>query len=387
MKTSSRFSSMPHSGIRDMFNRASVMKNVLNLGVGEPDFSTPEAIVDAAIDALKDGQTKYTPNAGIMPLRKAIAEKLEGENGLRDAAAENIVVTTGACEAITLALFALSDPGDEILIQDPCWPNYMGQIRMGGAVPVPVPTWEKDRFHLLPDSIEPLISSKTKGILLNSPSNPTGSVLSENELLSISEIVKKHSLFVISDEPYEKLIYDGKEHVSIGSLPDMADHTVTINSFSKSYAMTGWRVGYIASVNRLIKNTIKLHELEASCTNVPAQYGAIAALTGDQSVINDMVRQYARRRKMLVEGLNGIRGISCVPPKGTFYAFVNVKKANMDTDTFCDRLIDEAGLVVIPGNAFGEYGEGFVRMSFAVSDQTIVDGLNKLGSFMDKLPL
>ncbi len=385
MKTSSRFSSMPHSGIRDMFNRASVMKNVLNLGVGEPDFSTPEAIVDAAIDALKDGQTKYTPNAGIMPLRKAIAEKLEGENGLRDAAAENIVVTTGACEAITLALFALSDPGDEILIQDPCWPNYMGQIRMGGAVPVPVPTWEKDRFHLLPDSIEPLISSKTKGIMLNSPSNPTGSVLSENELLSISEIVKKHSLFVISDEPYEKLIYDGKEHVSIGSLPDMADHTVTINSFSKSYAMTGWRVGYIHAPREVAAAMAKMQENFSSCVNSAAQYGAIEAISGPQDATVRMRESYMARRKLVVDGLNEIPGIECLSPEGAFYAFPRISSFGLSSKEFALRLLSEKAVVVVPGDAFGSCGEGFIRISFASSKEVLLEALDRLKQFTSVL--
>lgn len=377
----------PYSKLRVVFNKVENRPELTKFTLGEPNFDTAPHIVEAACKAMRDGHTHYVHNAGVMELREAIADKLQLENGLRYDPKTEIMIGNGGTDTIYLAMQAILCGGDEVIVPGPYWTPYPLLTTLCHATPVVVPMLEEDGFMYNLENLKKAVNEKTKILILNSPCNPTGGMADTALLKGIAELAKQYDFWVISDEVYEKLVFDGNRHESIAALPGMKERTVVVNSFSKSYAMTGWRVGYIASVSRLIKNTIKLHELEASCTNVPAQYGAIAALTGDQSVINDMVRQYARRRKMLVEGLNGIRGISCVPPKGTFYAFVNVKKANMDTDTFCDRLIDEAGLVVIPGNAFGEYGEGFVRMSFAVSDQTIADGLNKLGSFMDKLPL
>jgi aminotransferase len=296
-------------------------------------------------------------------------------------------VGNGGTDTIYLTMQAVLAEGAEVIVPGPYWTPYPLLTTLCHAKPVIVPMLEEDGFMYNLENLRKAVSSRTKLLILNSPCNPTGGMASLELLKGIAELAQKYDFWVISDEVYEMLVFDGNRHYSIAALPGMKERTIVANSFSKSYAMTGWRVGYIASVNRLIANTIKLHELQASCTNVPAQYGAIAALRGDQSVIEDMVKQYARRRKMLIEGLNSIRGISCVPPKGTFYAFVNIQRAKMDTDEFCDRLIDEAKLVVIPGNSFGEYGEGFVRMSFAVSDETIVTGLEKLEGFMSKLPL
>jgi len=227
MKLSARGSQNPHSGIREMFDRAASLEDVVNLGVGEPDFSTPRHIVDAAIEGLKKGETKYTPNAGVYSLRKAIAEKLVRENDISGTMPDNITITSGACEAITLALFVLSDPGDEILIADPSWPNYIGQITASGSKAVMLPTSKKERFHIQPAVVDKAITSRTKGIILNSPSNPTGAVLSKEELVVLAEIFKKNSIFVISDEPYEKLVYDDARHFSIGSFPSMKDYVIT----------------------------------------------------------------------------------------------------------------------------------------------------------------
>lgn len=377
----------PYSKLRVVFNKVENRPELTKFTLGEPNFDTAPHIIEAACKAMRDGHTHYVHNAGVMELREAIAEKLQRENGLTYDPKTEIMVGNGGTDTIYLTMQAILAEGDEVIVPGPYWTPYPLLANLCHAKPVIVPMLEEDGFMYNLENLRKAVNSRTKLLILNSPCNPTGGMAGLELLKGIAELAQKYDFWVISDEVYEKLVFDGNRHYSIAALPGMKERTIVANSFSKSYAMTGWRVGYIACVNRLIANTIKLHELQASCTNVPAQYGAIAALRGDQSVIEDMVRQYARRRKMLVEGLNSIRGISCVPPKGTFYAFVNIQQANMDTDVFCDRLIDEAELVVIPGNAFGEYGEGYIRMSFAVSDETIVTGLEKLEGFMKKLPL
>lgn len=377
----------PYSKLRVVFNKVENRPELTKFTLGEPNFDTAPHIIEAACKAMRDGHTHYVHNAGVMELREAIAEKLQRENGLTYDPKTEIMVGNGGTDTIYLSMQALLSEGDEVIVPGPYWTPYPLLANLCHAKPVIVPMLEEDGFMYNIENLRKAVNSRTKLLILNSPCNPTGGMAGLELLKGIAELAQKYDFWVISDEVYEKLVFDGNRHYSIAALPGMKERTIVANSFSKSYAMTGWRVGYIACVNRLIANTIKLHELQASCTNVPAQYGAIAALRGDQSVIEDMVRQYARRRKMLVEGLNSIRGISCTPPKGTFYAFVNIQQAKMDTDVFCDRLIDEAELVVIPGNAFGEYGEGYIRMSFAVSDETIVTGLKKLEGFMNKLPL
>lgn len=377
----------PYSKLRVVFNKVENRPELTKFTLGEPNFDTAPHIIEAACKAMHDGHTHYVHNAGVMELREAIAEKLQRENGLTYDPKTEIMVGNGGTDTIYLSMQAVLSEGDEVIVPGPYWTPYPLLANLCHAKPVIVPMLEEDGFMYNLENLRKAVNSRTKLLILNSPCNPTGGMAGLELLKGIAELAQKYDFWVISDEVYEKLVFDGNRHYSIAALPGMKERTIVANSFSKSYAMTGWRVGYIACVNRLIANTIKLHELQASCTNVPAQYGAIAALRGDQSVIEDMVRQYARRRKMLVEGLNSIRGISCMPPKGTFYAFVNIQQAKMDTDVFCDRLIDEAELVVIPGNAFGEYGEGYIRMSFAVSDETIVTGLKKLEGFMNKLPL
>jgi aminotransferase len=384
MHLSKRGADVPHSGIREMFDKAAGFENVLNLGVGEPYFDTPENIINAAVEGLKSGHTKYTPNAGVLPLRKAIAEKLEKDNGIKSQV-ENIVVATGACEAITLCLFTLADPGDEILLPDPCWPNYYGQITVGGAIPVPVPTFKNEKFHITAKSIESAITPRTKGIILNSPSNPTGAVISKKELLEIASLIKEHSLFVIADEPYEKLVYDDVEFFSIGSLEGMEKHVLTVNSFSKSYAMTGWRVGYIHAPVLIAESIAKMQENFSSCVNSAAQFGAVEALLGPQDNVAVMRDSYRERRDIIVEGLNGIRGISCSVPEGAFYAFPDISELGMSSREFAFRLLEEKRVVTVPGEAFGACGEGHIRMSFAAKKETIKSAVKKIEEFVSSL--
>lgn len=375
----------PYSKLRVVFNKVEGRNDLAKFVLGEPNFDTAPHIIEAAYKAMREGHTHYVHNAGIMELREAISEKYKRENGVDYDPKTEVMIGSGGTDTIWLAMQTVLEEGDEVIVPGPYWTPYPLLTKLCHAVPVVVPMLEEDGFMYNIENLRKVVSPKTKMLILNSPCNPTGGMASEQLLKDIADLAKENDFYVLSDEVYEKLVFDDNKHISIASLPGMKERTITTNSFSKSYAMTGWRVGYVASINKIIANCIKLHELQASCTNVPAQWGAVAALQGDQSVIQYMVGEYARRRKMIVEGLNSIRGISCVMPKGTFYAFANIKRANMSTDEFCDRLIDEAGLVVIPGNAFGEYGEGFIRMSFAVSDETIVEGLNRLDMFMNKL--
>ncbi|MCD2493472.1 pyridoxal phosphate-dependent aminotransferase [Lacrimispora sp. NSJ-141] len=375
----------PNSKIRTVFNKVDGKEGLVKFVLGEPNFDTAPNIVTAAEKALEAGHTHYVTNAGIYELRKAISDKMQRDNHIYYDPQTEIMVANGGTEAIWLSMQAIIEPGDEVLVPGPYWSPYPSLVKLLHAAPVVVPMLEEDGFMYNIENLRKAVTPRTKLLILNTPCNPTGGMADLQLLKEIAALAKERDFYVMSDEVYEKLVYDGNEHVSLASLPGMKERTITVNSFSKSYAMTGWRVGYVMSSARIIKYCNKLHELEASCTNVPAQWGAVEALTGDQTVVDFMLGEYTRRRRMIVDGLNAIKGISCVAPKGTFYAFANVKGANMSSDEFCNRLIDEAGLVVIPGDAFGEYGEGYVRMSFAVSDETIIEGLNRLDMFMSKL--
>ncbi len=383
MLLSERAKNNPASGIRLMFELAKKYDDVINLCIGEPDFPTPTHLVEAGIKALKEGHTKYTSNAGVLELRKAIAQKLEKENGFISDPEKNIVVTAGATEAIGMAILALVNPGDEVILPTPCWPNYNGQILMAGGVIVPVSTYEEDKFHIKAQAIEEAITPKTKLVIINSPSNPTGAVLSRNELVEIGEVIKKHNLTVLSDEPYEKLIYDGIEHVSMASLPGMRDHVITINSFSKTFAMTGWRVGYMEAPEEIIKYITTYHENFSSCANAPAQQVCIQALISSQNEINKMVNEYKKRRDMLVEGLNNIEGISCIVPDGAFYAFVNVKDLGGTSEEVAIDILENAQVVTTPGSAFGEAGEGYIRISYASSYEVLKEAIERMKKYIE----
>lgn len=382
MKISKRAKEGPRSGIREMFDLARNYDNVVNLGIGEPGFATPQNILEAGVNALRNGYTKYTPNAGMIELRQALAKKVTEKNGLTADPNKNLIVTTGAGEAMMLSLFAIVDPGDEVILADPYFPNYLGQISLAGAKPVFVKTYEKDGFHMKADAIEAAITPKTKVVIINSPSNPTGAVLSKEELEEIAEVVKRHNLIVLSDEPYEVLVYDDKEHVSIGSLHGMSDHVITINSFSKSYTMTGWRVGYAHGPSEVILNMVKLQESVASCVNASAQMACVEALEGSQASIEEMKQEYLKRRNYLIEELNRMPGISCITPEGAFYAFANIKEFGKTSLEVAKILLKEVQLVVTPGSAFGEAGEGYLRFSYAADMENIVEGIERLKKFL-----
>ncbi|MDR1377345.1 MAG: pyridoxal phosphate-dependent aminotransferase [Synergistaceae bacterium] len=384
VKVSKRCETRPASGIRKMGVMAANYTNVLNLGIGEPDFNIDKNVAEALKKAVDAGKNKYAPTAGIPELRAAVARKLKRENEI-DCDVDSILVTHGACEAIQTAILGTTDVGDEVLIPDPSWPNYQGQIHMAGCKSVFYPLLEKDRFHATAEQIAKNLTPKTRLLFLNSPSNPTGGVTTKQELLEIAELVKKHDLAVISDEPYEKLLYGGAQHVSIGSLPGMRDYVFTANTCSKTYAMTGLRVGYLQGPKDAMTKIVKIQEGASSCVNTPAQWAAVEALEGSQSYVNEMLSQYTARRDILVKGLNSLPGVDCLAPEGAFYVFPNISKLGKSQQVAEDWL-KRAQLITIPGSAFGEAGEGFLRICFAVSEATLREALSRLSSILEELP-
>ncbi len=384
INVSKRCETRPASGIRAMGDMAAQYSNVLHLGIGEPNFNIGANVAEALKKAVDAGKNKYTPTAGIPELRSAIALKLKRENGI-DCEAASVLVNHGASESIMAAILGVADYGDEVLVPDPSWPNYQGQVHMAGCKTVFYPLLEKDKFHAKAEQIEKRITPKTKLLILNSPSNPTGGVTTREELQAIADLVKKHNIAVISDEPYEKLLYDGAAHVSIGSLPGMQDYVFTVNTFSKSYAMTGLRVGYVQGPLSAMPAIVKIQEGLSSCVNAPAQWAALEALQGSQDYIAEMLEHYTRRRKLLLDGLNALPGVSCLAPEGAFYAFPNISKLGRSQDVAVDWL-KRAQLITIPGSSFGEAGEGFIRVCFAVSEATIKETLSRLSGILTKIP-
>lgn len=376
MKLSERALEYPRSGIRAMGVMAEKYQDVISLGIGEPGFTTPANIIEAAADALRQGYTKYTPNNGLPELRAAIAAKLERDNGLA-ATADNVIVTTGAGEAIMLALLALVNPGDEVILPNPAWPNYQGQILLAGAERVSLPTYDTDRFHVKAAHLEKVITERSKVLIINTPSNPTGAVLTREELEEIAEVVKKNDLYVIADEPYEKIIYDGRQHVSIGSLPQMAERVITVNSFSKTYAMTGWRIGYAHGSAEVIARMTMMEQSLSACVNAAAQKGAVEALLGPQDAAIEMVAEYGRRRDYIVAELNKLPGVECWPVEGAFYAFANVSALG-SSEEVAKKWLHEAQVVTVPGTAFGSCGEGYVRIGFCASFEDLKEAMSRL---------
>lgn len=376
MRLSDRVGKLPASGIRAMFDLADKYDHTINLCIGEPGFDTPKNIIDAGCKALNSGYTKYVANAGIMPLRTAIAKKMN-KTGF-DVSAENVIVTFGAGQSLMSAMQAILNPGDEILVPNPCFPNYFGYASLAAAVPVMVPTYEEDHFHVRADILKKYLTNKTKALIINSPGNPTGGVLPREILEKIADFAIKHDLIVISDEPYEEIIYDDHQHISIATLPEMFDRTLTVNSFSKTYAMTGWRIGYTVAPKETIKAMTKLQgSLSANVTSA-VQVAAIEALEGPQDSVRQMQREYDRSRKVLIEGINQIQGFSCLLPEGAFYAFANIKQTGLSSKEVAVKLLEDVQVVTTPGDAFGPDGEGYLRLSFAATLSDIQEALKRM---------
>ena len=365
------------SGIRIMFALADQIEGVINLGIGQPDFDTPEHIRDAAKLALDQGFTRYPPAKGFADLRETVAEKLERENHIKADPDSEIFISVGAMQGIFNAMLHLMNKGDEVIVVDPGY-DYYSQIRLFGGVPVRVPAKEENEFKLDPKDVENAITPKTKIIILNTPSNPTGAVFDRPILEQIAALCQKHDIMVLSDEPYEHIMFDGNEHVSIGALPGMKDLTISVYTLSKSYAMTGWRVGYCVANKAIIDEMEKLMEHMVSGVTAMAQRAALAAISQPQDCVARMVEHYAGRREIVCNGLNSIDGISCIKPASTFYAFPNISSFGMSSWDFARYMVQEHKVAVVPGSIFGENGEGFVRISFATSARNLETALEKI---------
>lgn len=370
--------------IREIFDRASKFRDVINLGIGDPDFDTDRTIVDGAFKLVKEKKsTHYTPVPGYRELREAIANKYREENKF-EVNYEEVIVTHGAQHALVMAMFTLLNPGDEVLIPDPYYPSYPSQIFLTGATPVFIPTFEKDGFKIKSENIKEKISKKTKLLIVNSPNNPTGAVLGEEDLEEISKIAIENDLIVISDEAYETMIYDDKKHFCIANFPGMRERTVTINSFSKRYAMTGWRVGYAVAAKEIITNMMKISGYNLSCPCSVSQQAAIVALDSSPRIIEKMKFEYKIRRNFIVTELNKIKRISCIKPEGTFYVFANIKRTGKSSEEIYDELLTKGKVVVIPGSAFGKQGEGYIRIAYTLPIDKLREAIDRIKKVIEK---
>ena len=370
------------SGIRRFFDMASTMKNVVSLGVGEPDFDTPWHIREEGIYSLEKGRTFYTSNAGLAELKQEISAYLKRRFHLPYTENE-VLVTVGGSEAIDIAFRSMLDPGDEVIIPEPCFVSYLPCVRMAGGVPVRLALEEKDQFKLTKEKLLSAITDKTKMVVLPFPNNPTGAIMTAQELQIIADIIKEKDLFVLSDEIYSELSYQG-DHVSIASLPGMAERTVVINGFSKSYAMTGWRLGYAAGPETIIRQMLKVHQYVIMCAPTTSQYAAIEALRAGDDDVAQMRESYDERRRFLVKALNDI-GIPCFEPLGAFYVFPNISRFGMTSEEFAMELLKKEKVAVVPGTAFGECGEGFLRISYAYSVENLKVAIGKIKNLIDTL--
>lgn len=376
-------SSLPPSGIRKFFDLAATMEGCISLSVGEPDFVTPQLMMDAAIDSLQKGKTQYTSNSGLIELRSAICDYLK-KYDLHYTAENEVLITVGASEAIDLALRALLDPGDEVLVPDPSFVCYGPLATLAGGVHVSLATYEKDEFRLTAEELEKKITPKSKVLILPYPNNPTGGVMSKEDYEPIAEIVKKHNLFVITDEIYSELTYNGKQHYSFAALPDMKERTIVLNGFSKAFAMTGWRVGYACGPAPVMAAMTKIHQYGIMSAPTMGQYGALEGLRRGEAEVQKMVASYDERRKLIVEGLRKL-GLSCFEPNGAFYVFPSIQSTGLTSEEFVERLLMEEKVAVVPGTAFGASGEGFIRCSYASSVENIKEALVRMERFIHSL--
>jgi aminotransferase len=379
---SDRANGLSPSGIRKFFDLLAGMEGVISLGIGEPDYSTPWHISEAAVKSLEKGYTMYTSNSGIPELRELTSKHLKEKYGVDYDPYGELLMTVGVSEALDLAMRAIINPGDEVIMTDPHYVAYDAAVILAEGVPVVVPTYPKNNFAVEAKDIEAKITKKTKAILIGFPSNPTGAVMTRQKLLDLAAVAKKHNLMVISDEIYARLTYEG-EHTCFASLPGVKDHTILLNGFSKAYAMTGWRIGYAAGPKEIIAAMTKIHQYTIMSAPTPAQVAAIEALkTGEPDVV-EMVEDYNRRRLVIVKGLNEI-GLPCFIPKGAFYAFPSITPTGLTSEEFSEALLTEEKVAVVPGSAFGKCGEGFVRCCYATSTADIEEALKRMERFVKR---
>ena len=375
---------MPPSGIRKFFDIVNEMDDVISLGVGEPDFLTPWNITEAGIYSLEKGHTHYSSNAGYIELREGIAKYLDRRFDLKYNAEDEIIVTVGGSEGIDIALRALVGPGDEVIIPEPSFVAYKGCTTFTGATPKVINLDSKNGFKLTAEQLEGAITEKTKVVIIPFPNNPTGAIMTREELRPIVDVLKDKDVIILSDEIYAELTY-GDKHVSIASFPEIKDKTLVVNGFSKAYAMTGWRLGYICGNKVLISQMKKIHQYAIMCSPTTAQYAAVEALKKQcDDDVSKMVREYNRRRRVLVDGFKRL-GLECFEPLGAFYMFPSIKSTGLSCEEFCEKLLMEEKVLVVPGNAFGECGEGFIRACYAASMENITEALKRIERFIGKI--
>ncbi|MDP2729248.1 MAG: aminotransferase class I/II-fold pyridoxal phosphate-dependent enzyme [Dehalococcoidales bacterium] len=380
---SQRSQQLSPSGIRRFFDLLASTEGVISLGVGEPDFATPWHISEAAVRSLEKGYTMYTSNFGMPELRQELAKYLENSYGLKYDPDGELLITVGSSEALDLSMRAILNPGDEVITTDPCYVAYDSCVTLAGGTPVKVATYQENNFEINAADVEACITPETKALLIGYPANPTGAVMSQEKLLPIARIVQHRRLLVISDEIYSKLVYNGK-HTCFAALPGMKESTILINGFSKAYAMTGWRIGYVAAPREIIAAMAKIHQYTIMSAPTMAQVAATEALKSGEESVADMVEDYNRRRRLIVKGLNEI-GLSCFEPRGAFYAFPSIKRTGLTSEEFAERLLTEEKVAIVPGSAFGQCGEGYVRCCYATSLAEIEEALSRMKRFVDRL--
>ncbi|MEN6565952.1 MAG: aminotransferase class I/II-fold pyridoxal phosphate-dependent enzyme [Veillonellales bacterium] len=375
--------SIPPSGIRRFFDIAAEMKGVISLGVGEPDFVTPWHIRESCVHGLHCGYTAYTSNFGLLELREEIARLIAAKHKVSYDPRKEVLVSVGVSEALDLAMRAILSPGDEVLIPEPCYVSYKACATLAGGNPVPVPTYMENEFRVKVADLEKLVTPRTKALILGYPNNPTGAIMSRSELEKIARFVEKHDLIAVSDEIYGDLTYEGS-HICFSSLPGMRDRTILLNGFSKAYAMTGWRIGYALSNPDFIAAMTKIHQYTMLCAPVTAQVAAIEALRHGEKSMQKMVAEYNNRRRLMVEGFRSI-GMPCFEPKGAFYIFPSIKHTGLSSLEFAEQLLRTEKIALVPGDAFGTSGEGFVRCSYATSADKLAEALERIHRFIEKL--
>jgi aminotransferase len=380
---SSTVQSIQPSGIRRFFDLASSMENVISLGVGEPDFVTPWNVIEASYHSLEQGYTAYTANAGLFELRKEISRYMKRRFGVTYSAEDEMVVTVGASQAIDIALRAVLNPGEEVIVVEPSFVSYAPTVTLAGGVPVPVNTYSEDDFKLQPEQIEAAITDKTKVIMLCSPNNPTGTVLSKGDLERIAEVVEKHDLLVISDEIYAELTYD-EPYTSFPAVKNMRDRTILISGFSKAFAMTGWRLGFACGPKPILQAMLKIHQYTMMCAPTMAQHAALEALVNGQRDVVKMKESYRQRRSLVIHALEEM-GLSCHVPGGAFYVFPSIEKTGLSSEEFAEQLLMKEQVAVVPGSVFGESGEGHVRCSYATSVQKLEEAMRRIDRFLKTL--
>ena len=379
---SQRVQSIPPSGIRKYFDIAATMQDVISLSIGEPDFVTPDVIQRAAIQSIKQGETKYTSNSGTLELRRALSDHLAHRYDVRYDPETEILITVGVSEALHDAMLATIDPGDQVIVAEPCFVAYKPSVVFAGGTPVVLATRVEDDFQVTGDARERAITPHTKAILIGYPNNPTGAVMSREHLLKVAHIAEKHDLVVFSDEIYDRLVY-GVEHTCFATLPGMRDRTILLGGFSKDYAMTGWRVGYVCANAEILGAIHKIHQYVIMSAPTMAQAGALEGLLHAETDVQEMVRSYDQRRQVVVAGLNTI-GLPAFTPRGAFYAFPDIRRNGLTSDEFCEKLLIEEHVAVIPGSAFGASGEGFVRICYAASMANIEEALTRMERFVKR---